>query len=61
MTSFATNVGEKKEEVATVWCNSCLESLCKTCVKFHKRNASSRNHELIPLSNKATIPIENES
>nr|XP_022308051.1 E3 ubiquitin-protein ligase Midline-1-like [Crassostrea virginica] len=52
---------ENEEEVATDWCNSCLGSLCKTCVKFQKRNASSRNHELIPLSNKGTIPIENES
>nr|XP_022306576.1 uncharacterized protein LOC111112968 isoform X1 [Crassostrea virginica] len=52
---------ENEEEEATDWCNSCLESLCRTCVKSHKRNASSRNHELIPLSNKCTIPIENES
>ena len=26
---------ENEEEVATDWCKSCLESLCKTCVKFH--------------------------
>ena len=52
---------ENEEEVATDWCKSCLESLCKTCVKFHKRNASSRNHELIPVSNKSKVPIEIES
>nr|XP_022310584.1 uncharacterized protein LOC111115949 isoform X2 [Crassostrea virginica]XP_022310585.1 uncharacterized protein LOC111115949 isoform X2 [Crassostrea virginica] len=52
---------ENEEEVATDWCKSCLESLCRTCVKFHKRNAASRNHELIPVSNKGKILIENES
>ena len=52
---------ENEEEVATDWCKSCLESLCKTCVKFHKRNTASRNHELIPVSNKGKILIENES
>nr|XP_022306579.1 protein PML-like [Crassostrea virginica]XP_022306580.1 protein PML-like [Crassostrea virginica] len=52
---------ENEEEVATDWCKSCLESLCKTCVKFHKRNTASRNHELIPVSNKGKFLIENES
>ena len=27
----------EEEEVATDWCKSCLESLCRTCVKFHKK------------------------
>ena len=52
---------ENEEAVATDWCKSCLESLCKTCVKFHKRNASSRNHELIPVSHKGKVPVEIES
>nr|XP_022303186.1 E3 ubiquitin/ISG15 ligase TRIM25-like isoform X2 [Crassostrea virginica] len=50
-----------EEEVATDWCKSCLDSLCRTCVKFHKRNAASQNHELIPVSEKETVPIAFES
>nr|XP_022303843.1 uncharacterized protein LOC111111267 [Crassostrea virginica] len=50
-----------EEEVATDWCKSCLESLCRTCAKCHKRHAASQNHELIPVSDKGKIPaaIEN--
>nr|XP_022308049.1 E3 ubiquitin-protein ligase Midline-1-like [Crassostrea virginica] len=50
-----------EEEVATELCKSCLESLCLSCVKFHKRNAASKNHELIPLTNENKVPNENES
>ncbi|XP_022304362.2 uncharacterized protein LOC111111590 [Crassostrea virginica] len=50
-----------EEEVATDWCKSCLESLCRTCVKCHKRSAASQNHELIPLSDKDTVPVAIES
>ncbi|XP_078321132.1 uncharacterized protein LOC111114054 [Crassostrea virginica] len=50
-----------EEEIATDWCKSCLDSLCRTCVKFHKRNAASQNHELIPVSEKETVPIAFES
>ena len=50
-----------EEEVATDWCKSCLESLCITCVKSHKRSAASQNHELISLPNVVNVPIEIES
>ena len=50
-----------EEEVATDWCKSCLDSLCRTCAKCHKRNAASQNHELIPVSEKETVPIAIES
>nr|XP_022310333.1 E3 ubiquitin/ISG15 ligase TRIM25-like [Crassostrea virginica] len=50
-----------EEEVATDWCKSCLESLCLSCVKFHKRSAASQNHELIPVSDKETVPVAIES
>ena len=46
-----------EEEVATVWCKSCLESLCRTCAKCHKRHAASQNHELIPVSDKDKFPV----
>nr|XP_022308050.1 E3 ubiquitin/ISG15 ligase TRIM25-like [Crassostrea virginica] len=49
-----------EEEVATEWCKSCLESLCPSCVKFHKRSAASQNHELITLTNVLNVPIEIE-
>nr|XP_022305473.1 E3 ubiquitin/ISG15 ligase TRIM25-like [Crassostrea virginica] len=51
----------EEEEVATDWCKSCLESLCKTCVKFHKKNAASQNHELIPVSDKGKFPVAIEN
>nr|XP_022308048.1 E3 ubiquitin-protein ligase Midline-1-like [Crassostrea virginica] len=50
-----------EEEVATEWCKSCLESLCLSCVKFHKRNAASQNHELIPLPNEVKVTNKIES
>ena len=50
-----------EEEVATEWCKSCLESLCLSCVKFHKRSAASQNHELIPLTNEVKVPNEIET
>ena len=50
-----------EEEVATDWCKFCLESLCLSCVKFHKRNAASQNHELIPLPNEVKVPNKIES
>ncbi|XP_078321921.1 E3 ubiquitin-protein ligase TRIM33-like [Crassostrea virginica] len=50
-----------EEEVATDWCKSCLESLCLSCVKFHKRSAASQNHELIPVSDKDTVSVAIES
>ena len=51
----------EEEEVATDWCRSCVESLCRTCAKFHKKNAASQNHELIPLSDKGTVPVTIEN
>nr|XP_022305489.1 E3 ubiquitin-protein ligase TRIM33-like [Crassostrea virginica] len=51
----------EEEEVATDWCKSCVESLCRTCVKFHKKNAASQNHELIPVSDKGTVPVTIEN
>nr|XP_022305492.1 transcription intermediary factor 1-beta-like [Crassostrea virginica] len=50
-----------EEEVTTDWCKSCLESLCLSCVKFHKQSAASQNHELIPVSDKDTVPVAIES
>nr|XP_034310284.1 tripartite motif-containing protein 45-like [Crassostrea gigas] len=38
------------EEIeASDWCESCSELLCDSCVKYHKRNAVSKNHELISI------------
>ncbi|XP_022304945.2 E3 ubiquitin-protein ligase TRIM33-like [Crassostrea virginica] len=50
-----------EEEIATDWCKSCLESLCRICAKCHKRSAASQNHELIPVSDKDTIPVAIEN
>nr|XP_022305478.1 tripartite motif-containing protein 45-like [Crassostrea virginica] len=50
-----------EEEIATDWCKSCSESLCRICAKCHKRNAATQNHELIPVSDKDTIPIAIEN
>nr|XP_022305491.1 probable E3 ubiquitin-protein ligase MID2 [Crassostrea virginica] len=50
-----------EEEIATDWCKSCLESLCRTCAKCHKRNAATKNHELIPVLDKDTVPVAIES
>ena len=50
-----------EEEIATDWCKSCLESLCRTCAKCHKRNAATQNHELIPVSDKDTVPVAIEN
>ncbi|XP_078321671.1 E3 ubiquitin-protein ligase TRIM33-like [Crassostrea virginica] len=50
-----------EEEIATHWCKSCLEYLCRTCAKCHKRNAASQIYELIPVSEKETVPIAFES
>ncbi|XP_052682104.1 uncharacterized protein LOC128162766 [Crassostrea angulata] len=38
------------EEIeASDWCESCSELLCASCVKYHKRSAVSKNHELISI------------
>nr|XP_022304945.1 tripartite motif-containing protein 45-like [Crassostrea virginica] len=50
-----------EEEIATDWCKSCSESLCRICAKCHKRSAASQNHELIPVSDKDTIPVAIEN
>nr|XP_022305477.1 E3 ubiquitin-protein ligase TRIM33-like [Crassostrea virginica] len=50
-----------EEEIATDWCNSCLEYLCRTCAKCHKRHAASQNHELISVSDKDTVPVAIEN
>ncbi|XP_078320303.1 uncharacterized protein LOC144621324 [Crassostrea virginica] len=47
-------------EVATDWCESCLESLCVVCAKSHKRNAVSQYHKVTPIKDfsKTHLPIE---
>ncbi|XP_063400279.1 uncharacterized protein LOC134684893 [Mytilus trossulus] len=37
-------------EAAIVWCTTCDEGLCSTCLGHHKVNKASRKHETIPIN-----------
>ena len=40
---------ENEEEEATDYCITCQESMCRNCVKYHKRNLASSNHGIVSL------------
>ncbi|XP_061169400.1 uncharacterized protein LOC133178659 [Saccostrea echinata] len=41
---------EDEEEIATDWCKACMETLCVSCKKYHKKNLVSREHKVIPFA-----------
>lgn len=41
---------ENEEEEAKEFCLSCKEPLCKMCLKFHRKNLTSMNHEICLVS-----------
>ncbi|XP_052066505.1 uncharacterized protein LOC127706090 [Mytilus californianus] len=42
-------------EAAIVWCTTCEEGLCRTCLGHHKINKASRKHETIPINQYASL------
>ncbi|XP_063397170.1 uncharacterized protein LOC134681464 [Mytilus trossulus] len=42
-------------EVSIVWCTTCDEGLCITCLEHHKANKASRKHETIPINQYTSI------
>lgn len=42
-------------EAAIVWCTTCDEGLCSTCLGHHKINKASRKHETIPINQYASL------
>ncbi|CAC5363693.1 unnamed protein product [Mytilus coruscus] len=42
-------------KAAIVWCTTCDEGLCSTCLGHHKTNKASRKHETIPINQYASL------
>ncbi|CAC5418191.1 unnamed protein product [Mytilus coruscus] len=40
---------DETNQNARKWCTSCKEFLCKECEKTHKKNKSTRDHQLISI------------
>ena len=40
---------ENEEDEATDFCVTCQESMCRNCVKYHKRSLASSNHSIVSL------------
>ncbi|XP_065929896.1 uncharacterized protein [Magallana gigas] len=52
---------EDEEIVASDWCESCSDSLCAMCTKYHKRNAAFRSHTLVPIADFSKVSGKKES
>lgn len=52
---------EDEEIVASDWCESCSDSLCAICTKYHKRNAAFRSHTLVPIADFNKVSDKKES
>ncbi|XP_061169477.1 E3 ubiquitin-protein ligase Midline-1-like [Saccostrea echinata] len=38
-----------EEEIASDWCETCMEALCGICTKCHKKSLASSQHRIIPI------------
>uniref|UniRef100_K1RH54 Tripartite motif-containing protein 59 n=1 Tax=Magallana gigas TaxID=29159 RepID=K1RH54_MAGGI len=51
---------EDEEIVGNLWCESCSDTLCAMCAKYHKRNAAFRSHMLVPIADFSKVSGKKE-